>query len=124
MTVMVVDDAAVQLELFHRLINGMPDMICNQSSNDGRRALAILEDYKPDVLLISHMQDHPHGSGIALVGEVCARYPDLPVVFYAGPHAQLKAEALEAGAAAVIGMPLQLSLVVTALRQAVKANIG
>lgn len=121
--VMVVDDSAVQLELFHRLINGMPDMVCTQASNDGRRALIILEGYTPDVLLISHMQEHPHITGLELLQQVHHHYPDLPVIYYAGPNAELRDAAANLGAECIIGMPLQLPQIVSAVRQAVGANV-
>jgi DNA-binding NtrC family response regulator len=88
---------------------------------DGAQALKCLQERQYAVLVTDvHM---PQMTGIELLREVHARYPEIPVVVMTGQHdAQLFGEARDLGSARYLIKPLRMEQLARAVRNACEAR--
>jgi CheY-like chemotaxis protein len=107
--VLCVDDCVAQRDLYELML---ADDFEIASANRGRDALAIAAERQPDVIVLDMQM--PEMNGI----EVCRRLKgradtaDIPVVMLTGVPHDITAEALAAGAAAVLTKPCPIDTLV------------
>ncbi len=98
--ILVVDDTAVDRQLAGGLLELSPSIKVEYAEN-GRLALEAMEQSPPD-LVVTDMQ-MPELDGLALVSEIRAHYPGIPVVLMTAKGSEaIAVEALERGAASYV----------------------
>jgi CheY-like chemotaxis protein len=99
-TVLVVDDSAVDRRLVQGLLEQLDGWDVELAEN-GRQALASLQDHKPDIVVTDLQM--PEMDGLELVRAVRIHFTDLPVILMTGKGSEeLAIEALEQGAASYV----------------------
>ncbi len=90
--------------------------------SDGAAALACLQDFRPDVVLVDHLL--PGGlSGMELLRYLQRRSPDLPVILVTGHgDERLAVQAMKLGAFTYLPKPLDFEELVLVLRRAVELH--
>ena len=104
--VLVVEDSVVQREILRRIIVADPAFSIVGEAHNGREAVRMVEDLRPDVVLMDiHMPDM---NGVDATREIMRRFP-VPIVIASATlkkhDIDLGLEALSAGAIAVIAKP-------------------
>ena len=98
--ILVVDDTAVDRQLAGGLLELSPSIKVEYAEN-GKLALDAMEQSLPD-LVVTDMQ-MPELDGLALVSEIRAHYPGIPVVLMTAKGSEaIAVEALERGAASYV----------------------
>jgi two-component system response regulator AtoC len=117
-TVLVVDDDPAVLAIFSRLL--AQDGIEALEARSGAAALALLEDRAVDAVVSDVRM--PGMDGMQLLGEVHARWPELPVLMLtAHGTVALAVEAMKAGAADFLLKPVDRAELLHAVRKALAA---
>jgi CheY-like chemotaxis protein len=97
--ILVAEDSSTQAAQIRLLLEGAGHEV--QLAQDGREALAILQQHLPDLVLTD--LDMPHVNGLQLVEAVRDRYPRIPVVLMtAFGTDETAVQALEQGAASYV----------------------
>ena len=104
--VLLVDDSVTQREIFRRLFTGDDELMIVAEARNGQEAVALAEEYSPDVILMDiHMPDM---DGISATREIMSRCP-VPIVVASATlkkrDVDLAMKAYEAGAVSVIEKP-------------------
>ncbi|MFM2090250.1 MAG: chemotaxis-specific protein-glutamate methyltransferase CheB, partial [Planctomycetota bacterium] len=121
--ILVVDDSVVARKIITEALSGEPDLELAGTAPDGRLALGKIPLLKPDLVLSD--LEMPGMDGIALVREVRARHPDLPIILFSGTSVESAGRTLEAlrlGAADFITKPAAMGSLETAMA-AVRAEL-
>ncbi len=120
--ILVVDDHPVVRQGIAKLIEEEPDLtVCGQAE-DVREALALLADSKPDMAIVDISLKR--SSGLELVKETKARFPELPVLVLSMHDESLfAARALRAGAAGYIMKREASGTLLDAIRQVLGGEI-
>lgn len=113
--VMVVDDSAVIRRFVTEVLTAEPDIVVNQTAQNGQLALARLEAHQPDVVILDI--EMPVLDGLSTLEQLRKAWPDLPVVMFStlttrGASATLDALAL--GATDYVSKPSRLGDLETA----------
>ncbi len=120
--ILVVDDHSMIREGLSLSINQEPDLHVCCTANDGESAIDAVAGCKPDLVMTDISL--PGKSGLDLVKDVKAMYPDLPVVVYSMHDESLFAErVLRAGAAGYITKDLSRPKLLQAIRTVLKGEI-
>ncbi|SFJ33644.1 chemotaxis protein CheB [Planctomicrobium piriforme] len=103
---LLVEDSVTQREILRRMIEGDSGFTVIAEAKNGREAVAFVEKYRPDVVLMDlHMPDM---DGVMATREIMRRTP-VPIVVASASLKQqevdLGLEALQAGAVAVVEKP-------------------
>jgi CheY-like chemotaxis protein len=107
--ILVVDDSLVDQRLAGRLLvepnedayTDTPTEVTVIYANDGRQALDLIPQQKPDLILTDLQM--PELNGLELVDEVKARFPSLPVILMTGHGSEdIALQALKRGAASYV----------------------
>lgn len=99
-TVLIVDDSAFDRKLAGGLLAKNSDWKVKYAE-DGAKALAMLEDIHPDLILTDLQM--PEVNGLELVQTVKAEHPNLPVVLMTGQGSEtIAVQALQQGAASYV----------------------
>ncbi len=104
--VLLVEDSVTQREIFRRLFTGDDELTIVAEARNGQEAIALTEEYSPDVVLMDiHMPDM---DGISATREIMSRFP-VPIVVASATlkkrDVDLAMKAYEAGAVSVIEKP-------------------
>jgi len=96
-TVLLVDDHPIVRQGLAQLLNTEPDFIVCGEAENARKAMAAIEDLKPDLAIIDITLQGTNG--IELIKNIVAQWPDLPILVLSMHDESLYAErALRAGA--------------------------
>lgn len=104
--VMVVDDSAVIRGMISRIIESDPYIKVVASAQNGQAALALYDEYKPDVVILDI--EMPVMDGMTALKELLARHRDAKVIMCSTltlENAQISMKALEMGAVDYIPKP-------------------
>jgi CheY-like chemotaxis protein/anti-sigma regulatory factor (Ser/Thr protein kinase) len=100
LTVLVVDDAAVDRKLVSGLLSKQPGLRVELATS-GDDALSRLDTVKPAIIVTDLVM--PGISGLDLVAQVVERHPEIPVILMTGKGSEeIAVKALEAGAASYV----------------------
>jgi len=104
--VFVVDDSVTQREILKRVLEADPDFTVAGEARNGKEAVEMVPECKPDVVLMDvHM---PVMDGIEATRQIMAKYP-VPIVVISATlrkrDIDVSLQALEAGAVSVIPKP-------------------
>jgi two-component system, chemotaxis family, protein-glutamate methylesterase/glutaminase len=104
--VLLVEDSVTQREILRRLLNGDGAFSVIAEARNGREAVELVEQCRPDVVLMDiHMPDM---NGVEATREIMRRFP-VPIVIASATlkkrEMDLGLEALKAGAVSVIAKP-------------------
>lgn len=103
--ILIVDDLARARQSMKALMSTHPVVAALQEAANGREAIALVESWRPDVVLMDvHMPD-PAGSdldGIEATRVIKARWPGVKVIVLS-INGDYEAQALEAGADVFVG---------------------
>jgi DNA-binding NarL/FixJ family response regulator len=115
LTVLVVDDHAIFADLLAMALDAQPDFTCIGTAASVAKALTIVDELRPDVVLMDvRLGD---GDGVAATAELTAMYPDLRVVVLtAHTDTALMQRAADAGACCLLPKDGSLSDMLHALR--------
>ncbi|MBI4319200.1 MAG: response regulator transcription factor [Chloroflexi bacterium] len=98
MRVAVVDDQTIVREGLASLLGLVPDVVVVGKAPDGREAIALVAEHRPDVVLMDVKM--PGMNGVAATREICARFPPTRVIILTTfDDDEYVYEALRAGAA-------------------------
>lgn len=112
---MIVDDHPIIRRGIRDAINATPGLQVVAEASDPAEALAVLKETKPDIATIDISLGR--GSGLELIKQLRAEYPDLRMVVVSVHDEELYAErALRAGAAGYIRKSAPADEIVAALR--------
>lgn len=105
-TVLIVDDSVTQREILKRVLEGDPDFAVAGEARNGKEAVEMVPECKPDVVLMDvHM---PVMDGIEATRQIMAQCP-VPIVIISATlrkrDIDVSLQALEAGAVSVIPKP-------------------
>ena len=104
--VLLVDDSVVQREILRRVLGGDSTFMIVGEARNGKEAVRMVEEYRPDVVLMDvHMPDM---NGVEATREIMRRCP-VPIVVASATlkkrDIDMGLEALNAGAFSVIAKP-------------------
>jgi len=100
LTVLVVDDAAVDRKLVAGLLSKQPGLRVEMAASGGE-ALERLESINPALIVTDLVM--PGISGLELVAQIVERRPEIPVILMTGKGSEeIAVKALEAGAASYV----------------------
>jgi DNA-binding NarL/FixJ family response regulator len=120
--ILVVDDHPVVRQGLAKLIGEEPGLTVCCQAEDVHGALALLADSKPDMAIVDISLKR--SSGLELVKEMKARFPELPVLVLSMHDESLfAARALRAGAAGYVMKREASSTLLTAIRQVLGGEI-
>ena len=112
--ILVVDDAPANLRL---LVGGLGDVYELRVAKSGPDALALLEGWTPDLILLDVMMPDMDGHEVCRRLKADPRRKDIPVIFVTGRDEESdELEGLDAGAVDYIAKPFSLPIV--------KARVG
>lgn len=106
--ILVVDDSWSFRELMRRTLVGLPGIAAVKTAAGGREAIAMLDEFAPDLVTLDVMM--PSMDGIETLGALRRRSPTLPVIMISaltGPGADAAIAALSHGASDCIEKPWQ-----------------
>lgn len=106
MDILVVDDSAFMRKIVTDLLLKMPNVQVSQTARNGKLALALLEEYKPDVVLLD--VEMPILNGLDTLKIIKEKY-DIPVVMLSAlTNKEVTIEALNLGAADFVEKPVNI----------------
>lgn len=101
--VMVVNDQSDVTQLWEQIINLTPDMSCVARARDGKQAVELAKEHRPDVVVMDmHM---PVMNGAEATRDILAALPQTRIVIYSAYNGMEDA-AREAGAHEYLLMPI------------------
>jgi len=113
-TVLLVEDDAATLRLYQAGLKGLHGWRL-LGAEHGRRALDLMRQEPVDVLVTDLQM--PVLDGFALIGEVYARYPSVPIIVLTSlPEGHSFERARELGALKVLAKPVRLSALMEEIR--------
>jgi DNA-binding NarL/FixJ family response regulator len=114
--VVVVDDQAYVREILAELLSNEPGLMVAGTGSDGKEAVALADELRPDVVVIDLKMPRMNGADAA--AEILSRHPTTRVIaLTVAPHGHLAEQAFAAGIAACVPK----SAPYTALLKAVRA---
>jgi DNA-binding NarL/FixJ family response regulator len=120
--VIIVDDHPIVRQGLAELINNEQDLTVCGHAEDAHEALAIIKESGPDMVIVDISLKET--SGMELIKDIKAQYPDLPVLALSMHDESLYAErALRAGAKGYIMKVEATENVVTAIRKVLSGQI-
>lgn len=106
MDILVVDDSAFMRKIVTDLLLKMPNVKVTHTARNGKRALALLEEYQPDVVLLD--VEMPILNGLDTLKMIKEKY-DLPVIMLSAlTNKEVTIEALNLGAADFVEKPTNI----------------
>lgn len=120
--VVVVDDHPVVRVGMSQLINHEPDMTVCGEADGVERAMQLVEEHKPNVMIVDiRLSD---GDGLELTRQVVANYPDTKVLIVSGYDETAYAEdALHAGAMGYIEKLEAIDLLIQGIRHVLRGEV-
>ena len=80
MKILIAEDEVIHRAMLVDFVKTrMPFFTQIESVEDGRKALALCQDYKPDLALLDIQM--PHINGIDCARQLKSRYPDIKIIF-------------------------------------------
>jgi two-component system, NarL family, invasion response regulator UvrY len=120
--IMLVDDHAVVRAGYRRFLEQEPGYQVVAEANDGERAYALLQESLPDIVVLDLSM--PGQGGLAALRRIKGRWPLLPVlVFTMHDNTPFVLQAMRSGACGYITKSSQASLMVSAIRRAIRGEI-
>lgn len=99
--VSIADDHPLMLEGIKKVLNNEMEVEILSEASDGNEVMAILEEKLPDLLILDLSM--PGKSGLDLIKDIKARYPDLPILILSiHPEDRFAVRCLRAGASGYI----------------------
>jgi DNA-binding NarL/FixJ family response regulator len=83
-TVLVIDDQRAFADLLQRALAGQPDVVCVDVAYDVTAGLELVEQHRPDVVILDVCFDDEVRDGVDVAREIRAGYPDTRVVLLTG----------------------------------------
>jgi NarL family two-component system response regulator LiaR len=120
-TVVLVDDRDDIRRLLAMLLDDEPDFVVVAEGRNGREAIELAQELTPDLLVIDN--DMPVMSGLEAIPHVVAAVPTKVVMFSADAD-DLRARALDLGAAAAITKATGVLTFVEELRRVIGGSCG
>ncbi|MHC5269564.1 protein-glutamate methylesterase/protein-glutamine glutaminase [Enterococcus sp. LJL98] len=106
MDIFVVDDSAFMRKIVTDLLRKMPNVQVTHTARNGKRALALLEEYQPDVILLD--VEMPILNGLDTLKIIKEKY-DIPVIMLSAlTNKEITIEALNLGAADFVEKPMNI----------------
>lgn len=106
MDILVVDDSAFMRKIVTDLLLKMPNVQVSRTARNGKRALDLLEEYQPDVVLLD--VEMPILNGLDTLKIIKEKY-DLPVIMLSAlTNKEVTIEALNLGAADFVEKPTNI----------------
>lgn len=106
MDILVVDDSAFMRKIVTDLLLKMPNVKVTHTARNGKRALTLLEEYQPDVVLLD--VEMPILNGLDTLKMIKEKY-DLPVIMLSAlTNKEVTIEALNLGAADFVEKPTNI----------------
>jgi len=119
---LIVDDHPIVRQGLSELINQEDDLVVCAEAEDAHQALNAIKDNQPDMLIVDIAL--PDTSGLELIKDITARYPDLPVLALSMHDESLYAErAMRAGARGYIMKQEATEEVIAAIRKVFAGQI-
>lgn len=120
--ILIVDDHPIVIEGLTDLINKEADIIVCGCAKDIPQAIRAIKKLKPDVVTIDISLEN--ASGLDLIKEIKARYPDLPMLALSMHEESLYAQrAIRAGAKGYITKHEATKKVITAIRNVLEGRL-
>lgn len=120
--VLLADDHRIVLNGLRVLLAGEPDFVVVAEAEDGAAAVSLAAEHKPDVVVMDLAM--PGVDGIAATSRILARDPSVRVlVLSAHTDARATAQALKAGAVAVLSKQKAFEELITAVRTAMAGGV-
>jgi DNA-binding NtrC family response regulator len=101
--VLIVSEQRDMCELWQRIIDMTPGMLCPAYGLDGEMAVQLVTQIRPSVVFMD--MSLPKMSGEAATKLILAQYPRMVVILYSA-DSSMEQRALNAGAAAFVLMPV------------------
>lgn len=106
MDILVVDDSAFMRKIVTDLLLKMPNVQVSRTARNGKLALALLEEYQPDVVLLD--VEMPILNGLDTLKIIKEKY-DVPVIMLSAlTNKEVTIEALNLGAADFVEKPMNI----------------
>ncbi len=110
--VIIADDHVLVLDGMRQALNSLPDIDVIAIATDGRELTRVLDQVRPDVLLVDI--EMPHGSGLAVLRSLDDPPPTLVVTMHADDDHRKRASA--AGASGFLSKSTPLTVLAAAIR--------
>ena len=106
MDILVVDDSAFMRKIVIDLLEKMPNVQVSKVARNGKQALALLEEYQPDIVLLD--VEMPILNGLDTLKVIKEKY-DIPVIMLSAlTNKEVSIEALNLGAADFVEKPTNI----------------
>src|SRR5690606_34198684 len=120
MNVLIVDDEPLARERLGRLVGELDGYrVLEPSASNGEEALSLIEELKPDVVLLDIRM--PGLDGLQVAGKLCERDAP-PAVIFCTAHDEFAVEAFQVSAVGYLMKPVRPEHLVEALRKAERPN--
>lgn len=122
--ILVIDDDPMMRSSLSTVLEGKGYAV--DTLPDGRRALAMVEQMRPDAVITDIVM--PESEGIETIIAIRAVAPDLPIIAISGGGQILEAEfldmALQLGATAALRKPFELAALIATLERVLTVSSG
>ena len=114
--ILVADDHLMVRKGLSTLIQGVSDFVLVGEAEDGRQAISMCRDLRPDVVLMDIVM--PEVGGVEAIRTICAENPSPGIIALTSfPDAQLIKQALKAGARGFLYKDVSMDELINAIRQ-------
>lgn len=114
--ILIADDHLMVRKGLSVLIQGVSDFALVGEAEDGRQAVSMCHDLRPDVVLMDIVM--PEVGGIEAIRSICAESPSVNIIALTSfPDAQLIKQALRAGARGFLYKDVSADELINAIRQ-------
>jgi len=115
LAVFIADSDLRRLIYYEAIIHRMPDMYCVASTPESEKVLDMVQELRPQVVLID--QGLVPITGVSLIEDIQEMAPDIATIFIGGRDASLHQQAKQAGAWYYLQIPVTPKSLVSAIRQ-------
>jgi DNA-binding NarL/FixJ family response regulator len=115
--VIIVDDQAYVREILTELLSNEPGLVVAGTGSDGKEAIALADELRPDVLIIDLRM--PVMNGAEAAAAILSRHPNTRVIaLTVAPHGHLAEQARAAGIVACVPKSAPYTALLNAVRAA------
>lgn len=115
--VIIANDQSSIANMWQRLINRQPDMESPATAFNGEEVLKLVEEYQPHVVIMDVMM--PGVDGLEATRQIVAQNNHTQVIVCSA-RSDIEDDALDAGAAEVLSLPLLPDILLKTIREIVK----
>lgn len=117
--VLIVNDQTDVLKLWQRIINHYDGLECKDCATDGERAIELVMETSPDIILMDIMM--PVMNGLEATRKLREVRPDARIILYSA-YISMSEDALRAGADEFVLMPIPPDRLIETIRRVYDSN--